>query len=67
MSIIVPHNCVVVRHATVPYLWRITCGCGYKAFAPDWEKALLCKQTHLESEEPFPDLSFLSDPEPSRR
>ena len=59
MSPLVPHNVVVQGHARVPFLWRITCSCGYKAIAPDRGKALACKAQHLSEEEPFPDLSFM--------
>ncbi len=63
MTLILPHAVIIVRHTALPWLYRIRCSCGYKAFAPSWEKGLACKQQHLEEEEPFPDLSFLAEPE----
>lgn len=61
-SLIVPHRTKVQGHATVKYLWRASCSCGWWAIAGDEPKARLAARDHLESEEPFPDL--LSDSAP---
>lgn len=58
MSIIVPHHCKYAQHSAAKYLWRITCSCGYLAFAPDEMKAQACIAQHLQDEEPFPDLTW---------
>lgn len=65
MSLILPHRLDIRRHTVIPYLWRIQCTCGYSAYAPTKWKARVCAQTHIEAEEPFPDLDFLSEPPPT--
>lgn len=62
MSLIVPHSVFIRRHTVIPYLWRITCICGYKAYAASEEKALACRAQHIYDEEPFPDLDLTKEP-----
>lgn len=48
----------VQRHATIPFLWRSRCLCGWSAFAPSEFKAGAAIDDHISSEEPFPDLTL---------
>lgn len=64
MSLIIPHNLTIQRHAAIPYLWRVRCSCRYEAICGSEEAANLCKASHLSEEEAFPDYSFLSEEPP---
>jgi hypothetical protein len=61
MSLILPHHLTVQRHSTMP-IWRIRCSCGWTALAAAEEAAKVAQITHLETEEPFPDLDHLLKP-----
>lgn len=61
MTLILPHRLTVQKHPAVP-LWRIRCTCGWTALAPSTEAARDAQITHLEAEEPFPDLDHLLAP-----
>jgi len=49
------------RHAVIPFLWRVRCLCGWSALAPSEYKADAAIESHISSEEPFPDLGILAD------
>jgi hypothetical protein len=49
------------RHSAVPYLWRSRCSCGEWFLAATEELARLALETHIASEEPFPDLSLTEE------
>jgi len=50
------------RHDKIPYLWRVTCHCGWYALAASQGKAEMAIDDHVYREEPFPDLTL--EPEP---
>lgn len=62
MTLILPHRLTVQKHSVQP-LWRIRCSCGWTALAPSEPAARDAQITHLEAEEPFPDLSHLLAPD----
>jgi hypothetical protein len=51
----------VQPHTDIPYLWRSACTCGEWFLAPSEARARLAIQTHIEREEPFPDIGLASD------
>jgi hypothetical protein len=51
----------VQRHASVPYLWRSTCTCGEWFLAHSEDRARLAVRTHIEREEPFPDIGLANE------
>lgn len=55
MSIIVPHiGKQPQRHSVVPYLWRVSCSCGWFAIAATEANARSAFHAHQYEEEPFP-------------
>lgn len=66
MPLILPHLPRITRHTAIPWLWRARCVCGWEAFAPSEERAKLAATSHVESEEAFPDYSFLGETPPEQ-
>jgi len=61
VPLIIPHRATVQRHSSVPYLWRSGCLCGWSALSSNRSAAEMAATNHIESEEAFPDYSFLSE------
>ena len=53
----------IKRHTEIPYLWRSACTCGTWFLAASEARAQLALRTHIEAEEPFPDIGLSNETE----
>jgi hypothetical protein len=42
------------RHDNIPHLWRVTCSCGWSAYAGHESNVRAAFSQHILEEEPFP-------------